>query len=183
LLKLVDQLEIAKKKVSVENSWFAIYVASRQEKKVTDLLLSKGIEAYVPLVKTLRQWSDRKKMVEFPLLTGYVFVRSSMKDFDKILQTKGVVNFVRYCGKVAKVRDEEVSRIKQLIELGYSLEINPISKEFKTGDKIKITSGALKNFEGYISQTLRGKFFEVVLDSIGQVIKVTLPEQILTNVS
>ena len=58
----------------MEKKWNAIYVASRQEKKVFDVLQKKGIQSYLPLVKTLRQWSDRKKMVEFPLLPGYVFV-------------------------------------------------------------------------------------------------------------
>jgi transcription antitermination factor NusG len=54
--------------------WHAVYVSSRTEKKINDLLNNKGIEAYVPVVKTMRQWSDRKKMVEMPLLNGYVFV-------------------------------------------------------------------------------------------------------------
>ena len=60
-----------------ERKWHAIYVNSRSEKKIGDLLLSKSIEAYVPLTKTMRQWSDRKKMVELPLLNGYVFVNIS----------------------------------------------------------------------------------------------------------
>jgi len=42
-------------------NWHALYVSSRTEKKVMQTLLSKNIEAYVPLVKTMRQWSDRKK--------------------------------------------------------------------------------------------------------------------------
>ena len=57
-----------------KKKWHAVYVSSRTEKKITDLLNNKGIEAYVPIIKTMRQWSDRKKMVELPLLNGYVFL-------------------------------------------------------------------------------------------------------------
>ena len=165
-----------------ELQWYAVYVNSRAEKKVMEQLLMKGIEAYVPLVKTLRQWSDRKKWVDIPLLNGYVFVKISSIYLEKVLQTKGVVNFVRYCGELAKIRDVEIMRLKQLVELGYQMEASPINKKYAEGDKVIITSGALKNMEGYITEAKEGKFIEVLLDSIGQVIKVRLPKEILMTV-
>src|SRR6188472_2452236 len=79
----------------VMKNWHAIYVKSRTEKKVGEALEARNIEAYVPVVKTMRQWSDRKKMVELPLLNGYVFVNITLKEQDVVLQTRGVVNFVR----------------------------------------------------------------------------------------
>ena len=55
-------------------NWYAVYVNVKHEKKVVHKLTDKGIEAYTPFVKKMQQWSDRKKMVEFPMLSGYVFV-------------------------------------------------------------------------------------------------------------
>src|ERR1700752_210484 len=112
--------------MEAEKKWHALYVASRQEKNTARLLSEKGIESYVPIVKTMRQWSDRKKMVEVPLLNGYVFVHISPIENDKTLQTKGVVNFVRSEGKTAVIRADEIDRLKQLVELGYQLEANGI---------------------------------------------------------
>jgi len=160
-------------------TWNALYVNSRTEKKVVELLLSKNIEAYVPLVKTLRQWSDRKKMVEFPLLNGYVFVKITPIQQEKVLQTKGVVNFVRSEGKIAIIRDIEIERLKQLVTLGYQLEVSHIKQNYKEGDKVKIISGPLKEVEGYVSVNKDGRFIEVLLESIGQSLKVKLPEEIL----
>lgn len=160
-------------------NWYAIYVNSRAEKKVAETLLSKQIEAYLPLVKTMKQWSDRKKMVELPLLNGYVFVKIDLKDKDKVAQTKGVVNFVRHCGEIAKIREQEIYQLKQLVDLGYHLESYGIKKIYKEGDKVKITSGALKNIEGFVTDSKEGRFIEVVLDSIDQVIKVKLSEELL----
>lgn len=162
--------------------WRAMYVASRQEKKIAELLVRKNIEAYVPLVKTMRQWSDRKKMVELPLLSGYVFARITPEEQERTIQTKGVVNFVRTEGKIATVRDNEIDQLKQLIELGYQMEVNGIKRNFKEGDKIRIASGALKNIEGFVLENKEGKFIEVVLESIGQSIRVKLPEEILLPV-
>ena len=54
--------------------WYAIYTKPRNEKKVAENLAAIGIESYCPIVTTLKQWSDRKKMVETPLIPSYVFV-------------------------------------------------------------------------------------------------------------
>jgi transcription antitermination factor NusG len=161
--------------------WRAIYVNSRAEKKVMELLQAKSIEAYTPIIKTLRQWSDRKKMVEVPLLHGYVFVNINEKEKDPVLQTKGVVSFVRSEGKTAVIREVEIDRLKQLVALGYQLETSAINKIYKEGDKVKIVSGMLNGIEGYVVTGGDHKQIEVVLESIGQCIRVRLPKEILVN--
>ncbi len=171
------------KKTATQRFWRAIYVNSRSEKKVMNNLLEKGIEAYAPIIKTMRQWSDRKKMVELPLLNGYVFVYVSESEHEKMLQTTGVVRFVRSEGKVALIRDIEIERLKQLVELGYQIEANAINKIYKEGDKVKITSGALKGIEGYVTDAPEGKQIEVLLESIGQCIRVRVPKEILLSAS
>lgn len=162
-------------------NWHAIYVSSRTEKKITELLNSKGIEAYVPIVKTMRQWSDRKKMVEMPLLNGYVFVHINLAEKDKVMQTRGVVNYLRSEGKIALIRDVEIDRLKQLVELGYQMEVTGINKKYKEGDKVKISSGVLKGIEGYVVDAGENKQIEVLLESIGHCIRVKLPKELLLS--
>ena len=62
-------------------NWYAVYTKPRSEKKLADRLNEHGIEAYLPLRKTLKQWSDRKKMVEEPLITSYVFVNITNENY------------------------------------------------------------------------------------------------------
>jgi len=166
----------------MEKKWYALYVNSRAEKKVGELLVAKGIDAYVPLQKVVKQWSDRKKIVETPLLNGYVFVNIDAAQNEIILQTRGVVAFVKSNGSHGVIRSEEIERLKQLIELGYQLEVNGINRNYKEGDKVKISSGPLKNIEGFVIENKVGRFIEVLLESIGQSIKVKLPQGILTEV-
>ncbi len=154
---------------------------SRTEKKVAEALAARDIEAYAPVIKTMRQWSDRKKMVELPLLSGYVFVNIEPKEQDVVIHTRGVVNFVRSGGKIATIREVEISRLKQLVELGYQMEAFSISKKYKEGDKVKITSGALRGIEGYVVESKESREIEVLLESIGQCIRVRLPKEILIN--
>jgi len=162
--------------------WYALYVNSRFEKKVMEGLLFKNIEAYVPIVKTMKQWSDRKKMVEVPLFTGYVFINIANSQIDQVLQTNGVVNFVRHIGKIAKIREVEIERLKQIVRLGYHIESEAIKLNYKQGDKVKILDGPLKNIEGFILEIKNEQFIEVLLESIGYCIKVKLPKEILESV-
>ena len=57
------------------SNWSVIKTRSRWEKKVARLLKQKGIDTFCPLLKAKRQWSDRVKTIEQPLLKSYVFVK------------------------------------------------------------------------------------------------------------
>ena len=46
-------------------NWFVVHTKPRFEKKVEERLLSLGIEAYCPVRKEIRLWSDRKKKLMF----------------------------------------------------------------------------------------------------------------------
>ena len=75
-----------------EKSWYAVYTNSRAEKRVSDRIEELGIETFLPLQKTLRQWSDRKKLVEKPLISSYVFVKIIPREYFAVRKIDGVVN-------------------------------------------------------------------------------------------
>lgn len=164
------------------STWNAIYVSSRQEKKIQAKLVEKGIEAYVPLKKILSQWSDRKKWVLTPLISGYVFVKSNELIKDFILQTPGVVSFVRCNGKEAIIRESEIDILKSIEEHGY--DINLISETFKSGDTLNVFQGPLK---GLVVQVLDvnndNTICAFVIESIGHNFKLTLPKAVLRKES
>ena len=79
--------------------WYAVYTKPGSEKKLADRLNEKGIEAYLPMRRTLKQWSDKKKMVDEQLITSYVFVHVFQKNYLTELNTPGAVKYIRFCGK------------------------------------------------------------------------------------
>jgi transcription antitermination factor NusG len=160
--------------------WKAIYVTSRSEKKVLDKLNEKGIEAYTPIKKTMRQWSDRKKMVEIPILNGYVFVKINDLERDKVFFVNGVVQYVRFNGEDAIIREEEINSLKNVVALGYDIEMNA-AKAFPSGSKIMIMQGPLKGIEGVVSEIENEDWLFVNLDSIQYNLKVKLPSGILKH--
>ena len=102
--------------INDSKKWFAIYVKSRNEKKVFKQLEDMGIESFLPLITRVKQWSDRKKKVEEPLFRSYIFVKISLKDYYTVLNIPGVVKFVCFEKNPVPVPENQIVAIKQYIK-------------------------------------------------------------------
>ena len=74
---IADECDASRPERGTASAWFACYTRARHEKSVARHLIDLGLEVYVPVVPRVRQWHDRKRIVQFPLFPGYVFVRTS----------------------------------------------------------------------------------------------------------
>ncbi len=95
--------------------WYVVYTRPRWEKKVASLLQQKNIEHYCPLNKVLKQWSDRKKVVMEPLFKGYVFVAVDEHHKWDIKKIDGILNYVYWLGKPARVKETEIDTIRMFL--------------------------------------------------------------------
>lgn len=152
--------------------WYALYTRSRWEKRCAELIKANGYQVYLPLIKTLRQWSDRKKKVEIPLISGYVFVNISESEYYKILETPGIVCYVTFEGKAAPIRSSQIEAIKMAIDGGLKMEHT--NKYLSPGQKVKIISGPMKNMEGEYEETVNKSNFIINLNNIGFSLKVEI---------
>jgi transcription antitermination factor NusG len=154
------------KEKDLAQKWYAVYTRARFEKQVWERLIEQGIEAYLPLIKTMRQWSDRKKMVEIPLFSSYVFVKIDRRNYDRVLQTFGVVKYITFEGKAATIPDEQINNLKIITNSKEKIETN--WERRKKGDKVIVSAGSLKGLKGeLISDGERQKVL-VRIDSIDQ---------------
>jgi transcriptional antiterminator RfaH len=128
--------------------WYAAYTKPRTEKKTANLLAGSGVEVYLPMQKTLRQWSDRKKWVEMPLLRSYLFVKSDLSDYLDILNTPGVVRIIGFEGKPVAIPEYQIDIIKAIIS--EKIETDVIFDEIPAGSPVEITYGALKGLRGEV---------------------------------
>src|SRR5512139_421304 len=97
--------------------WYAVHVKSRHEFRVQERLTKAGIEAFLPVVERLRSWSDRKKLVAFPLFPGYLFTHLTESPAERlvVLRTPGVVRFLGTTSGVPDpVPDDPVLSMKRL---------------------------------------------------------------------
>jgi len=135
--------------------WHAIYTKSRSERKLYDELVEKGVEAYLPIKKELRVWSDRKKWVESPLFASYVFVRVSEKDYHQAINSNLAVRYVSFGGRAVLVPDSQIEGLKTFLA-DQEREVEVTTRNFKKGDQLEVTTGPLKGVQGELLQ-IRGQ--------------------------
>ena len=145
-------------------SWYAVYTKPKWEKKVAELLARKGIEHYCPLNRVLKQWHDRKKWVEEPLLTSYVFVYVTPAEQAEVRKTSGVLNFVYWLGKPAVVHPEEIAAIRSFLREHGSVQLE--KTRIRVEDRVQITQGALCAREGTVLE-VHHKTIKVLLPTLG----------------
>ena len=148
--------------MSVETAnWCALSVKSRHEFAVENELIAKGIEAFLPAFKKLRQWKDRKKLIDFPLFPGYLFIRAQSKpeELSAVIHTRGVVSVISgEAGRPVPVPEAEINALKLLVGSGAQIDIYP---HLKQGVRVRILRGLLQGVEGVIASK-DGRFSLIV---------------------
>ncbi|QEC77936.1 UpxY family transcription antiterminator [Mucilaginibacter ginsenosidivorax] len=150
---------------SSTKNWYPVYTQPRAEKKAFQALTDKGVEAYLPLHRQLKQWSDRKKWVEEPFIKSYIFVNIAQHEQADILMTKGISRFLYFMGKPASMPTRQITELKLLMASPYELEIT--EENLQTGEKIMIKAGPLKGMTGEIVSQRSQKQLILRLESIG----------------
>lgn len=166
------QAVITKNVNNNSKEWFAIYVKSRYEKKVTKTLDEIGIESFLPLITRIKQWSDRKKKVEEPLFRSYVFVHITKEDYYNVLHCDGVVKYITFEGKAAVIPENQILAIKEYIN---DEDINDIEyDDFKEGQLVRIKSGQMRGLVGRFAE-IRGKHrFIINIEVVGKSIPINI---------
>ena len=162
-------------------AWYAIYTRPRWEKKVHESLVEKEIEAFLPLRKTLRQWSDRKKWVEVPLFSGYIFVNVNKKQYYDAINVNGAVRYISFRGEPAEVPEKQITAIKLYLE-----QMPDEEKELENltpGDEVEIIAGPLKGLSGILHSNTNKNKVGIHIDSVGQIIKVEVSRNKLKVIS
>jgi transcription antitermination factor NusG len=153
--------------------WHAIYTKSRNEKRVAELLGQHGIEHYLPLMKKVRIWSDRKKIVELPLFSSYVFVYIDEKEYYECLKVPGIVKFISFEKKRVTIPDYQILAIRKYVETGE--EMIPNEGDYTVGKRVKVTRGGLKGLEGRLSEVLGKQRVKVEIESIQKSLFLQIP--------
>ena len=129
--------------------WFAVHTRSRHEKVVAQEVRDQGITTFLPLVREERRWSDRRKVVESPLFTCYVFVKMVPRNDERfrVLRVNGVLRFVGSHGVAIPIPDEQIQAVQLLLEKRLPFCSHPF---LKIGQRVRIRSGALSGVEGIL---------------------------------
>ncbi|MCL5267359.1 MAG: UpxY family transcription antiterminator [Bacteroidetes bacterium] len=156
--------------------WHVIYIKARHEKAVYEELMKRGVESFLPLKKELHQWSDRKKWVDVPLFSSYVFINIEPAEKDRVYLSEGFVKFVSMNGKPSIVPEWQIEYIRKVVSL-YPEALSVFDQD-KVGKRGIIVSGPLSGMRGEIIDVMNEHWFMVRIDGLENVLGVKVPASI-----
>lgn len=128
-----------------EKRWYAIQVKPRCEKRVSTYLHARGVEEFLPLCSSRRQWSDRSKLVELPLFPCYMFGRLDRAGQNLVKQTPGVRSIVGSEAGSVPMDECEIETIRRMIDSRLTLKSQTC---FVEGQRVRVQHGPLAGCEG-----------------------------------
>lgn len=153
--------------------WHVIYARVRHEKRIHSEMLEMGIESFLPMKKELHVWSDRKKWIEVPLFSSYIFANVTPQERSRVYLLNGFVKFVSSNGKPSIVPQWQIDGIRKFVEI-YPDRIDVLESDY-VGTEGVIISGPLAGLHGRIVDVKNKKCFTMRVDGIEKVLSLTIP--------
>jgi transcription antitermination factor NusG len=148
------------------SKWFALYTASRHEKRVAQHLSQREIEFYLPLYKSARKWADGSRVtLDLPLFPGYMFIHIRRSERSRVLSVPGALSVVGGTGgEPAWLPDTTIEALRSGLETRLARP-HPL---LTVGQRVRIRSGAFTGFEGIVTRNKNGVRVVLTVEHIMQ---------------
>lgn len=148
-------------------NWYVLYTSARAEKQVEQRLKLLDIEAFLPMHFSPRRWSDRVKMVEVPLFSSYIFVRTTDAVLRTLLSVAGVSRIVFFNAQPAIVSPKEIAAIAKFLTLAKEREL-----EYNIDEEVLIACGPMKDIAGKIKK-IGKEYIILYIEQLGSTVCVS----------
>jgi transcription elongation factor/antiterminator RfaH len=147
-------------------NWYAVQTRARNEKVISERLQEQGLTTFLPLVREIRSWSDRKKKVELPLFSCYVFVKLAFGNNEarmRVYRTNGVFRIVNMGGEAIPIPEEQIEALRTVVTQQVSFSVHPF---LKIGQRVRIRGGSLDGVEGVLLSRDGDRTLIISIDAI-----------------
>lgn len=159
--------------------WYAIYTRPRHEKKVNSLLIDKNYETYLPIISKLRHWKDRKKKVDMPLFSSYLFANFDYRFRFNLLETEGIVKIVNFRGIPAEVPEWQINSLRKMLEFPDKIHLE---KYIKVGELVEIVDGVMKGLKGMVVKRKNEERLILSIEGIMQSVSIEIDQTFVKKV-
>jgi transcription antitermination factor NusG len=146
-------------------SWYALHTRPRHEKLIVQRLSDRGVETFLPIVTEVHRWSDRKKSVQLPLFSCYVFAKFVPNRIERlnVLRVGGVLGLIGSGGEGTPIPDEQIEAVRTLVDGELPWSPFPF---LKIGQRVRIRGGALEGLEGILVSRNGNQTLVISVDAI-----------------
>ncbi|MGJ5813775.1 transcription termination/antitermination protein NusG [Paludibaculum fermentans] len=152
-------------------AWYALTVRPQHERAVELALAARGLTTYLPLLETVRKWSDRFKKLVVPLFPGYIFCRFDTAARMHVLKTPGVISIVSIGQIPTPIPEAQVEAVRKMLASGSAVETCAYLRQ---GERVRIEDGPMAGVEGILLEVRDACRLVVAIDLFQRSVAVQL---------
>jgi transcription antitermination factor NusG len=163
----------------MSESWYVVYTKRYQEMKLEEYFMSfssdrsLGYQSYLPLTNEVKTWSDRKKVIQLPLFSNYLFVKHDESGFNNVKRMPGFVEYVRFGGYPSVIPEEQIFMIKKILEAD-KFAMSKTQSLIK-GQRVRIIKGPMEGLEGVLIKDQLNLKVAIELEHLKRSLQVSVP--------
>ncbi len=143
--------------------WHVLQTRTRQEKALGEVLEARGISFFLPLVKRVAYHGGRRRIVETPLFSGYLFLQGSLDDSYFAISTKRVARAVPVLDQ--ERLKSELAQIRFALSQGGVLDPYPY---LTRGRRACVVGGPFRGLEGVVESRMREDRLALQVHTLGR---------------
>ena len=159
---------------STDVKWFAMRATYGRNLMAQRLLEMQEIESFVPMRKRTTKVGRRIKSDLVPVVRDLIFV---LGEKDRIQEIKGNISYLHYITRPSEGRNTPVEvpveQMEQFMAVCKEMDegtdvLSPEEIDFEVGERVRVTGGAFKGFEGKLIKIegKRAKRFVVAIEGV-----------------
>jgi len=154
--------------------WMVIHTKSRQEKILAADLDVLSVAHYLPLVRSIQYYGNRKVAVEKPLFPGYLFLRGSLDQAYQADRTKRVAHIIQVSDQ--KQIDWELRNLFLALTQMAPLQAYPF---LKAGMRVEVRSGPFRGLQGVIDERSKNDRLILQVNTLGRAVSLEIDGSLL----
>lgn len=156
--------------------WRLLHTRSRQEKALAEVLNNAGIGHYLPLVRLVRYYGHRRRVVEAPLFPGYVFVNGEREEAFFAVSTRRVASIIEVSDQEELERD--LSQIRRALR-GEDETVVEAFSYLREGRPVRVARGPFAGLEGVVDEQLGEDRIVLAVRALGQATSLEIDASLL----
>jgi transcription antitermination factor NusG len=134
-----------------DQTWYAVQTGYRCEQKVASGLTMKGFRTYLPLLREVRQRTDRRKLIEVPAFSGYLFLHyePSLRNRVKVLETNGIVRLLGGNHAPCPISEVEIAAVRRALDSSVPCDR---CDALTPGTLVQVRRGPLAGLQGRLAR-------------------------------
>jgi hypothetical protein len=157
--------------------WHVLHTRSRQEKAVAEVLSAAGGVPYLPLHRRVVFYGHRRRVVEAPVFSCYLFLWGLLEHAYVATSSKRVAQIIPVADQA--MLTDEIGQVRRVLAAGG--ELGPY-RFLVRGRRVRVTSGPFKEVEGLVEETLKQDRLILKVNAIGRALSLEIDASLLEPV-